>query len=89
MKQVSHENSAVRVFALQRVRTLLQDNQTALQRHHLVGGGASDLVRQLVSTLLSCCRDSNAQVRLLAVKNLGEIGAVAPDRLGGNFPTFT
>nr|CAB3224707.1 serine/threonine-protein kinase atr [Phallusia mammillata] len=81
LKQVSHENNAVRVFALQRIRLVLQENQIAVQRHHLVGSGPSDLVRHLVSTLLSCCRDSNAQVRLLALKNLGEIGAVAPDRL--------
>ncbi|XP_076813089.1 serine/threonine-protein kinase ATR-like isoform X2 [Clavelina lepadiformis] len=80
-KQVAHDSVEVRVYALARLRTILQSNQTPLQRHCLAGGGSSELIKCLASTLLTCCRDSNSEVRLLSVKCLGQIGAISPDKL--------
>jgi len=68
------------MHALKRLRTILSNHQASLQRQALLVGAGADPVRHLVSILLACCRDTDSKIRMLAVKCLGEIGAVTPDR---------
>ncbi|CAH1797711.1 unnamed protein product [Owenia fusiformis] len=81
---VSHESLDVRLRALKKLRQLLHTHQVEL--HYMVmGKETSDpVISQLVSALLSGCRESDPTARNLVGECLGELGAVDPGRLDLN-----
>ncbi|XP_033634079.1 serine/threonine-protein kinase ATR-like [Asterias rubens] len=81
MKGVTHESLDVRLHALSKLRDLLHRNQSALHEY-AIGNETVDLtVTELISVLLSGCRDSDIKAQSLFGECLGELGAVDPGKL--------
>jgi len=81
IKGVIHELLDIRHMALIKLTHSLQRNKDVL--HSLILGSetAHPVISQLVTVLLSGCREPDATTRSLIGKCLGEVGAVDPGRL--------
>jgi len=80
-KGVSHELLDIRHIALSKLIYCLQANKDALHSLVLSSETVHPIISQLVSVLLSGCRDPDPTTRGLISRCLGEIGAVDPGRL--------
>ena len=81
IKGVSHELLDIRHMALSKLIHCLQVNKDVLHSLVLSSETAHPVVSQLVTVLLSGCREPDPTTRGLIGKCLGEIGAVDPGRL--------
>lgn len=80
-KGASHELLDIRHMALCKLIHCLQVNKDVLHSLVLSSEAAHPIISQLVTVLLSGCRDPDSTTRGLIGKCLGEIGAVDPGRL--------
>jgi len=81
IKGVSHELLDIRHMALSKLIQSLQVNKDALHSLVLSNETAHPIISQLVTVLLSGCREPDPTIRGLIGKCLGEIGAIDPGRL--------
>lgn len=81
IKGVAHESSLVRLHALKKLHTSLQQNQAALYKCVLGMDNVDRVISQLVSTLMNGCRDPDGDVRTMIGECIGELGAIDPGRL--------
>lgn len=81
IKGVSHELLDIRQIALSKLTHCLQTNKDVLHSLILSSETAQPVVSQMVTVLLSGCREPDATTRGLIGRCLGEIGAVDPGRL--------
>ncbi|XP_033108232.1 serine/threonine-protein kinase ATR-like isoform X2 [Anneissia japonica] len=84
IKGITHESIDVRVHALSKLRDLLHDNQAAFHEFVMGRETVDPIVSELVSVMLSGCRDSDKTTRSLYGECLGELGAIDPGRLDLN-----
>lgn len=81
IKGISHELLDIRHMALSKLIHSLQVNKDVLHSLVLSSETAHPIISQLVTVLLSGCREPDPTTRGLIGKCLGEIGAVDPGRL--------
>ncbi|XP_064607735.1 serine/threonine-protein kinase ATR-like [Liolophura sinensis] len=81
LKGVTHENLDIRLHALSKLRLLLQQHQSAIHKLIIGNETADPIISQLVSVLLTGCRESDQRAQLLYAECLGELGAIDPGRL--------
>ncbi|XP_022100883.1 serine/threonine-protein kinase ATR-like [Acanthaster planci] len=81
IKGVTHESLDVRLHALSKLRDLLRKNQSDLHEYVMGNETIDPTITELVSVLLSGCRDSDGKAQSLFGECLGELGAVDPGRL--------
>ncbi|XP_071844608.1 serine/threonine-protein kinase ATR-like isoform X2 [Apostichopus japonicus] len=81
MKGVAHDSVDVRVHALSKLRDLLYTNQSSLHEFVMGSEDVDSIITELLSVLLSGCRDSNSEAQSLFGECLGALGAVDPGLL--------
>ena len=81
LKGISHELLDIRHMALNKLIHSLQVNKDVLHSLVLSSETVHPVISQLVTVLLSGCREPDPATRGLIGKCLGEIGAVDPGRL--------
>ncbi|XP_070572431.1 serine/threonine-protein kinase ATR-like isoform X2 [Ptychodera flava] len=81
IQHVSHESLDVRIYALEKLKHLLHNNQAALHELILANENVHPVVSQLASVLLGGCREPDPVARNMFGECLGELGAIEPDRL--------
>ncbi|RMX47129.1 hypothetical protein pdam_00018677 [Pocillopora damicornis] len=81
LKGISHESVDVQRHALSKLKQLLHDNQATLHGYVLSNETVDPIIPQLISVLMSSCRVTDAEVKILVAECLGELGAVDPGRL--------
>ncbi|XP_022800792.1 serine/threonine-protein kinase ATR-like [Stylophora pistillata] len=81
LKGISHESADVQRHALSKLKQLLHDNQATLHGYVLSNETVDPIIPQLISVLMSSCRVTDAEVKILVAECLGELGAVDPGRL--------
>ncbi|XP_038072304.1 serine/threonine-protein kinase ATR-like [Patiria miniata] len=81
IKGVTHESLDVRLHALSKLRDLLRKNQSSLHEYVMGNETVDPTITELVSVLLSGCRDSDTKAQSLFGECLGELGAIDPGRL--------
>ncbi|KAK3744393.1 hypothetical protein QZH41_012155, partial [Actinostola sp. cb2023] len=96
LKGVEHENLDVRRHALSKLKQLLHDNQTSLHDYVLSNDTVDPIIPEIVSVvstltllnycamcydrLISRCRETDPESKILVAECLGELGAVDPGR---------
>jgi hypothetical protein len=77
LKGASHENADLRVKALEKLYSLLKQKCSQIQ-YLIERAENSQIISEIVSSLLNGCRDSDPRAKLLFGTCLGEIGAIDP-----------
>ncbi|XP_076342157.1 serine/threonine-protein kinase atr-like [Tachypleus tridentatus] len=81
LKGVSHENLEVCFHALRKVKQLLCSHQSELLQYLLEQESADPLISQLMSVIISRCRETDPIIRLALAECIGELGAIDNGRL--------
>ncbi|XP_077988664.1 serine/threonine-protein kinase ATR-like [Glandiceps talaboti] len=81
LKHVSHESLDVKIYALNKLKHLLHNNQAALHEMVLGNDNIHPVIFQLASVILGGCRESDPVARNMFGECLGELGAIDADRL--------
>ncbi|RUS83841.1 hypothetical protein EGW08_008382 [Elysia chlorotica] len=81
IKGVLHESLDVRAHALSKLRKILKDRWTELNNYVMNSEPAEPILSELVSALLSGCRETDTNTQILYGQCLGELGAIDPGRL--------
>ncbi|XP_023240203.1 serine/threonine-protein kinase ATR-like [Centruroides sculpturatus] len=81
LKGVEHENIEVRLYALIKVKQLLQVNQCTLHEHLMGRETVDPLVSRLLSMVMMSCQETDTRIQCLLAEVFGEIGAIDPGRL--------
>lgn len=77
LKGATHENADLRIKALEKLYFLLKDKSSQII-HLIQRQNNSDILSEIVLSLLNGCRDTNIKAKLLFACCLGEIGAIDP-----------
>ncbi|GFR86846.1 serine/threonine-protein kinase atr, partial [Elysia marginata] len=81
IKGILHESLDVRAHALSKLRKILKDRWAELNNFVMNSEPAEPILSELVSALLSGCRETDANTQILYGQCLGELGAIDPGRL--------
>ncbi|KAK6188750.1 hypothetical protein SNE40_004864 [Patella caerulea] len=81
LKGIAHESLDVRCHALTKLRKLVQEEKDVLYEYVMGSETADPIISQLLSVLLSGCRDSDPKLQMLYAQCLGEVGAIDQGRL--------
>ncbi|BFY98653.1 hypothetical protein BsWGS_01693 [Bradybaena similaris] len=81
IKGISHESHDVRVHALSKLRKLLREKRVELSSFVLNSEPPEPILSELVTALLSGCRDTDYRTQILYGQCLGELGAIDAGRL--------